>query len=61
MNEQLVLTQYKEEAFPLAECDCSTTEKVRHKDLRYDSQAGERTVTVWIEFCPVCGDFKGVE
>jgi len=37
-------------------CDCSKVTSTRFKDLIYDCDDGERTITVYIDHCETCGD-----
>lgn len=42
-------------------CDCSTTTCTRFKDLIYDCDGGERTITIYLYHCEVCGEVINIE
>ncbi len=42
------------------DCDHSDTSVTRLKDVIYDSDAGERTVTLYLSTCKTCGEFHDV-
>jgi len=42
------------------ECDCSTIETARFKDLQFYCSDGPRNVTIYVQHCGTCGDVKGV-
>ena len=42
-------------------CDCSDITCTRIKDFIYDTDCGERTVTIYLHYCRTCGDPTGVE
>lgn len=42
-------------------CDCDDDgTSTRIKDIRYDCDNGERTVTIYIYHCATCGQVNGV-
>jgi len=44
-----------DECGELIKCDCSKLTETRFKDLIFDCDDGERTVTIYIEHCETCG------
>lgn len=49
-------TDWCEECEILLSCDCSDLEETRFKDLRIDSNSGEKTFTIYVEHCINCGN-----
>ncbi len=47
--------EWCDECQELIQCDCSDVTTTRFKDLIYDCEDGERTVTVYIDHCSTCG------
>jgi hypothetical protein len=45
----------------IVNCNCSITKTKRFKDLKYGCQEGERTITIWITYCPTCGQYFSVD
>ena len=45
-----------DECQEILKCDCSKLETTRFKDLIYDSESGDRTVTIHLKHCSTCGD-----
>lgn len=43
------------------ECDCSDMTYTRFKDLIYDTESGERTVTIRLYHCGTCGETSHAE
>ena len=44
----------------IVDCDCSDQQVVRFRDLIYDCDSGERTITVRVSYCKTCGEPSGV-
>ena len=44
-----------DECQKIVECDCSNQSEVIFKDLIYDCDEGERTVSLRLQFCETCG------
>jgi hypothetical protein len=40
----------------LIKCDCDNITSTRVKDIKFECDDGERTVTIWIYHCKTCGD-----
>jgi len=40
----------------VVDCDCSNLKYTRFKDLTYDTESGERTITVRLYHCGTYGD-----
>jgi hypothetical protein len=40
----------------IVECDCSDMTYTRFKDLIYDTDTGEKTVTIRLHHCGTCGE-----
>ena len=45
----------------VVQCDCQNLTSTRFKDLIYDCDDGERTVTVYIVHCETCGRIVNIE
>lgn len=45
----------------IVECDCSDMTYARFKDLTYDTENGERTVTIRLHHCKTCGETSHAE
>ena len=43
------------------ECNCFDMTTTRFKDLKYDCEEGERTVTIFMRHCNTCGEILYVE
>ena len=41
-------------------CDCSETIQMRFKDLTFDCEDGEKTITIYVKHCETCGDVKDI-
>ena len=54
-------SEWCDECGIIVQCDCSDQTSTRVKDLRYDCEEGERTVTIRIYHCATCGEFNYVE
>ncbi len=44
-----------DECEKLVQCDCSEIESSRVKDVIYDCEDGERTISITIQHCKTCG------
>lgn len=40
----------------IKQCDCTTVTSTRYKDLIYDTDSGEKTVTIYLNHCQTCGE-----
>lgn len=40
----------------IVRCDCSNLTDTRFKDLTYDTESGEHTVTIYLTHCDTCGN-----
>lgn len=45
----------------IVDCDCKQQTYTRFKDLIYDCDAGERTVTIRVYHCETCGEINHIE
>jgi len=54
-------TEWCDECNELVLCDCKEQEVTRFKDLIYDCEAGERTITIYLHHCMTCGEVSHVE
>ena len=45
----------------IVQCDCSDQTYTRFKDLIYDCEEGERTITIRVHHCETCGMVSYVE
>ena len=45
----------------IVQCDCSDQMYTRFKDLIYDCENGERTITIRVHHCATCGEVNYVE
>ena len=45
----------------VVECDCKDQTATRFKDMIYDSEEGERTITIRLYHCATCGMPSRVE
>ncbi len=54
-------SEWCEDCGEVFECDCTNHIRTRFKDLVYDCDKGERTITIWITSCGTCGEFISVE
>ncbi len=48
-------TEWCDECGKIVSCDCSESDTARFKDLIFDCAEGERTVSVYIDYCNQCG------
>ncbi len=40
----------------IVKCDCKNQTYTRFKDLSYDSEDGEKTITIRLHHCETCGE-----
>ena len=53
-------TNWCEDCQQEVSCECSDITSTRFKDLIYDCEEGERTVTIYLDHCDICGNIFGV-
>lgn len=54
-------SEFCEECEKIVDCDCKNQTYSRFKDLIYDCEDGERTVTIRIHHCETCGEISYIE
>ena len=54
-------SEWCDECEIIVQCDCQNITSTRFKDLIYDCEDGERTVTIRVHHCETCGMVSYVE
>ena len=57
----MLKSEWCEECQAVVECDCKDQTTTRFKDMIYDSDQGERTITIRLYHCATCGTPSHVE
>lgn len=51
-------TEWCNDCREIIACDCTDKEYTRFKDLIYDCDSGEKTITLYVFHCKTCGKYS---